>query len=151
MQNKTRHLRLSLYRTVLFCSLMQDEEARAAAAVNRLRQRSRVDKLRVSADHPSSIGDIGDSSPADNNMFSPDAAALRKEESELPLVVYKLEKTYPAPLIKRCMGCCCPQVCLWHRPLCRCCKRAQPTRALEGVSFCVPRGSCFAYIGTLCR
>ncbi|CDJ67414.1 hypothetical protein, conserved [Eimeria necatrix] len=129
------------------CLHVKDEEARAAAAVNRLRQRSRVDKFGVSLDHPSSIGDIGDSSPADNNVFSPDAAALSKEESELPLVVYKLEKTYPAPLIKRCLGCCCPQVCLWCRPLCRCCKRAQPTRALKGVSFCVPRGSCFAYIG----
>ncbi|CDJ48730.1 ATP-binding cassette sub-family A member 3, related [Eimeria brunetti] len=124
-----------------------EEELKAAEAVHQLRRRFRSRDPSLSSVNPLDIEDIEREEEESENSSSPGFVPCAVDGVELPLVVYRLQKTYPPPILRRCFCCCCPQSRRRGPPFCRCCKRAQPTKALKGVSFCVPRGSCFAYIG----
>ena len=124
----------------------QNEEARAADAATHLRQRCQSDTLGPSMGPACGIGHVKSQSSAAFGETSPRLALPINDGADLPLVVYKLEKTYNAPFLQRCL-CCCSRIRFCGSPRSRCCKQARTTRALNGVSFCVPRGSCLAYIG----
>ena len=118
---------------------MQEEETESARAVQQLRRRARNGKSGLFPISPISIEDPDRGEEGARNNEA--------DGVELPLVVHRLEKTYPPPILQRCFYCLYPLSRSRILPFCCCCKRPQPTKALKGVSFCVPRGSCFAYIG----
>ncbi|XP_026190567.1 ABC transporter A family member 1 [Cyclospora cayetanensis] len=131
----------------LSSSMFQDEEARAARAVSRLRQRSKRDGF-ASSTVPQIIKNINSKRFPRGHCSAIDSPVGDQEELDIPLVVYRLKKTYRAPFLQRFFSfCCLPFRKRTGHPLCCCCKLAQATQALQGVSFCVPKGKCLAYIG----
>ncbi|CDJ35112.1 Protein Abca14, related [Eimeria mitis] len=124
-----------------------EEEMKAGKAVQQLRRRFQHRDLSLSSGSHIDSEDAGRDVEESQNPSSLGLPYCATDGVELPLVVHRLEKTYPPPIMQRCLCCCCPQTRSSCWPFCLSCKRPQPTRALKGVSFCVPRGKCFAYIG----
>ncbi|KAL8453368.1 hypothetical protein Emag_001884 [Eimeria magna] len=129
---------------------LQEEEARAAEAICRLRQRPR-NKIRASApqqqlqDSCAKI-EAAKKSPVNANSFRSSSSSFTKMDQADPvLIVHRLEKTYSASLLQRCSCCCANGFC--DSASCSCCKQPRSIKALKGISFCVDKGSCFAYIG----
>ncbi|KAL8430710.1 hypothetical protein ACSSS7_005760 [Eimeria intestinalis] len=133
---------------------LQEEEARAAEAVCRLRQRPRK-KVLASAPQrqlQDSCGQVEAGEERAINVVSPmrsSSSVTKMDQPDPVLVVYRLQKTYTASLLQRCSCSCGSACCDWAS--CRCCKQTQSINALKGISFCVDKGSCFAYIGSQMR